>query len=473
MSHLLSTNYLNSYKATFLLAYPVVISQLGHIMVGVVDTAMVGQIGTIEQAAVALSNSLYTLVLVFGLGVSYGVTPLVAAADSSKNHKENASLLKHGIFINTILGVLLFVLLFAISPILNFFNQKQEVVDLAIPFLNVMMLGMIPLCIFSGFKQFTEGLSFTRIAMWITVGSNLLNILLNYLMIFGHWGFPEMGLMGSCWASFISRVAMALAMFAYVYYDSHYKIYWEEFNFKIRDFFRIDKLLVKKILAIGVPSGLQWVFEVGAFAFAVIMIGWISPDAQAAHQIALSIAASTYMMASGLSAAASVRVGNQLGLKSREGVRTAGFSAFAMVLLFMSLMALLFVLFQHFLPTLFSKESNVITIASSLIVIAAFFQLSDGVQVVGLGALRGMKDVKLPTIITLIAYWGVGLPMSYLFGFKMNLGVEGVWYGLSLGLTIAAVFLFWRFNLDNYSKDEIECKNKKQFASRKFNFENK
>ena len=410
-------------------------------MVGVVDTAMVGQIGTIEQAAVALSNSLYTLVLVFGLGVSYGVTPLVAAADSSKNHSESAALLKHGIIINTVLGILLFVLLFAISPVLNLFNQKQEVVDLAIPFLNVMMLGMIPLCIFSGFKQFTEGLSFTQIAMWITVGSNLLNILLNYLMIFGHWGFPEMGLMGSCWASFISRVAMALAMFAYVYYNKHFKIYWKGFTFR-----NVSKELTKKILGIGVPSGLQWVFEVGAFAFAVIMIGWISPDAQAAHQIALSIAASTYMMASGLSAAASVRVGNQLGLKSREGVRTAGFSAFVMVLGFMSLMAILFILFQHFLPTLFSKESNVISIATSLIVIAAFFQLSDGVQVVGLGALRGMKDVKIPTIITLIAYWAVGLPMSYVFGFKMNLGVEGIWYGLSLGLTIAAVFLLWRFN---------------------------
>jgi MATE family multidrug resistance protein len=239
---------------------------------------------------------------------------------------------------------------------------------------------------------------------------------------------------------------MAVAMFAYVYYDKHFKIYWEGFNFKFRDFIRIDKLLVKKILAIGVPSGLQWVFEVGAFAFAVIMIGWISPDAQAAHQIALSIAASTYMMASGLSAAASVRVGNQLGLKSREGVRTAGFSAFTMVLIFMSLMALLFVLFQHYLPTLFSKESNVITIASTLIVIAAFFQLSDGVQVVGLGALRGVKDVKIPTIITLIAYWVIGLPMSYVLGFTMNLGVQGVWYGLSLGLTVAAVFLLWRFN---------------------------
>lgn len=441
MSSLFSTNYINSYKATFLLAYPVVISQLGHIMVGVVDTAMVGQIGTIEQAAVALSNSLYTLVLVFGLGVSYGITPLVAAADSSKNHSENAALLKHSIIINTVLGILLFVLLIAISPVLNLFNQKQEVVDLAIPFLNVMMLGMIPLCIFSGFKQFTEGLSFTRIAMLITIGSNLLNVLLNYLMIFGHWGFPEMGLMGSCWASFISRVIMALAMFYYVYYNKHFKIYWQGFNFR-----NISKELTKKILGIGIPSGLQWVFEVGAFAFAVVMIGWISPDAQAAHQIALSIAASTYMMASGLSAAASVRVGNQLGLKSKEGVRTAGFSAFVMVLVFMSLMAILFILFQHYLPTLFSKESNVISIATSLIVIAAFFQLSDGIQVVGLGALRGVKDVKIPTIITLIAYWAIGLPMSYVFGFQMHLGVEGIWYGLSLGLTIAAVFLLWRFN---------------------------
>ena len=441
MLPLFSKNYLHHYKATFLLAYPVVISQLGHIMVGVVDTAMVGQIGTVEQASVALSNSLYTLVLVFGLGVSYGITPLVAAADSSKNHTENAALLKHSIVINTILGILLFILLFALSPVLNLFNQQQAVVDQAIPFLNVMMLGMIPLCIFSGFKQFTEGLSFTRVAMLITVASNLLNILLNYLMIFGHWGFPEMGLMGSCWASFISRVAMALAMFAYVYYNKHFKIYWKNFTFK-----DLSKSLTKKILGIGVPSGLQWVFEVGAFAFAVIMIGWIGPDEQAAHQIALSIAASTYMMASGISAAASVRVGNQLGLKSREGVRTAGFSAFAMVLIFMGLMAFLFIVFQHFLPALFSKESNVISISSSLLIIAAFFQLSDGVQVVGLGALRGVKDVKIPTIITLFAYWVVGLPMSYVFGFKLNLGVEGIWYGLSLGLTIAAVFLLWRFN---------------------------
>lgn len=441
MSSIFSARYLSGYKATFLLAYPVVLSQLGHIMVGVVDTAMVGQIGTMEQAAVALSNSLYTLVLVFGLGVSYGVTPLVAAADSAKNFSENAALLKHGVIINTVLGILLFVLLFCLSPVLNLFNQKQEVVDLAIPFLNVMMLGMIPLCIFSGFKQFTEGLSYTRFAMIITIGANLLNILLNYVMIFGHWGFPAMGLMGSCWASFIARVVMALTMFAYVYYNKTFKPYWVGFSLR-----NISGDLTRRILAIGVPSGLQWVFEVGAFAFAVIMIGWISPKAQAAHQVALSIAATTYMMASGLSAAASVRVGNHAGLKDREGVRVAGFSAFIMVLGFMGICATCFVIFRNWLPVLFNQDPEVVSIASSLLIIAAFFQLSDGTQVVGLGALRGVKDVKIPTLITLLAYWAIGLPMSYVFAFKMNLGAQGIWYGLSLGLTIAAVLLFLRFN---------------------------
>ncbi len=410
-------------------------------MVGVVDTAMVGQIGTVSQAAVALANSLYVLVLVFGLGVSYGITPLVAAADSSKNYTENAALLKHSIVINATMGTLLFLLLLLASPVLRLFDQQQEVVDLAIPFLNVMMLGMIPLSIFAGFKQFAEGLSHTRVAMLITIGANILNVLLNYVMIFGHWGFPEMGLMGSCWASFISRIAMALTMFLYVYYNKHFKVYWQTFNFKNLSF-----KLIKTILGLGIPSGLQWVFEVGAFSFAVIMIGWINPITQAAHQVALSIASVTYMMASGLSAAASVRVGNKLGLKDGRGVRVAGFSAFIMVLILMGFNAICFIVFRNIFPVFFNNDVNVIEIASTLLVIAAFFQLSDGVQVVGLGVLRGMKDVKIPTFITLMAYWGIGLPMSYVFAFKLNLGVQGIWYGLSLGLTLAAIFLFGRFN---------------------------
>ncbi|MGB3946943.1 MAG: MATE family efflux transporter [Bacteroidia bacterium] len=437
----ISKDYKDSYLKTLVLAYPVILSQLGHIMVGVVDTAMVGQIGSVPQAAVALANSLYILVLVFGLGVSYGVTPLVAAADSKNDYTENAALLKHSIIINTLLGVLLFIVLVFISPVLYLFNQPAAVVEQAIPFLNVMILGMIPLCIFSGFKQFAEGLSDTRVAMFITIGSNLLNVLLNYVLIFGHWGFKEMGLMGSCWASFISRVVMALAMFAYVYYNKRFKVYWKGFSLK-----NLSGRLTKEILAIGVPSGLQWLFEVGAFSFAVIMIGWIGAVEQAAHQVALSLAAVTYMMASGLSAAASVRVGNHFGLKDKEGIRVSGFSAFQMVLVFMSISAFCFIIFRNALPLLFSKDMAVVELSSALLIVAAFFQLSDGTQVVGLGALRGMKDVKIPTIITLIAYWVVGLPMSYVFAFIWGYGVLGVWYGLSIGLTITAVFLFWRFN---------------------------
>ncbi len=438
---MLSKQYIKHYKSTFWLAYPIVMSQFGHILVGVVDTAMVGQIGSVEQAAVALSNSLYTLLLVFGLGVSYGVTPLVASADSSGNKLENAQLLNQSIIINTVLGIILFLVLFFLSPLLNHFNQKQEVVVNAIPFLNVMMLGMIPLCFFSGLKQFLEGLSDTKAAMYISVLSNILNIVLNYVMIFGHWGFPKMGLMGSCWASFIARMLMAVAMFFYVYYNKRYKYYWEHFSIK-----NYSKSLTKKILAIGVPSGFQWMFEVGAFAFAVIMIGWIGHKQQAAHQVALSLAAVTYMMASGLSAAASVKVGNQMGLKSSSGVRMAGFSAFFMVIFFMGLMAILFLLFRNQLPVLFNKDAEVISIASSLLVVAAVFQISDGIQVVALGALRGVKDVKIPTAITIIAYWIIGLPMSYIFAFNLNLGVKGIWYGLLLGLTTAAILLFLRFN---------------------------
>lgn len=441
MNSFFSSEYSGNYKATLLLAYPVVLSQLGHIMVGVADTAMVGQIGTIEQAAVALSNSLYTILMVFGLGVSYGVTPLVASADSSKNFSENASLLKHGIVINTATGILLFLLLFMLSPILRHMEQDKMVVELAIPFLNVMMLGMIPLCIFSAFKQFAEGLSDTQVAMYISVGGGLLNILLNYLMIFGYGGFPKMGLMGSCWASFITRMLMAFSMFAYIFLHKKFRPYTQQMNFKL-----LSGELIKKILTIGIPSGLQWVFEVGAFAFAVVMIGWISPKAQAAHLVALSLAAITYMMASGLSAAASVRVGNQYGLKSRRGVRIAGFSAFMMVIFFMSFTASCFVIFRNILPTLFNSDPEVILVSSSLLIVAAFFQLSDGIQVVALGALRGIQDVKIPTAITLIAYWIIGLPMSYFFAFKLNLGILGIWYGLFLGLTSAALLLFARFN---------------------------
>lgn len=442
-------NFKDHFIKTALLAWPVCISNLGHIMVGIVDVAMVGGIredqfgysGTTAQAAVALANGIYFLVLVFGMGVSYGVTPLTAAADGSGNAQENGKLLSHCLVVNVVTNTLLFFLLFFISPLLHNMDQSPDVVELAIPFLNCMMLGMVPLAIFQSFKQFAEGLSFTRFAMIITIGSNLLNVLFNWLFIYGHWGFEAMGVMGSCWASFWARLVMAGAMAAYVYYGKAFQKYWEHFSFK-----EIAWSRLKNIFRIGAASGLQWVFEVSAFAFAMVMIGWIGKKEQAAHQIALQIAAMTYLMASGISSAASVRVGNQLGMNDRAGLRDAANSAFVMVVLSQILFAFLFIISRFALPVIFNEEQAVRDIVASLLLIAALFQLSDGVQVVALGVLRGMKDVNMPTWITFGSYWLIGLPVSYALAFDYGFGVEGVWFGLTIALTIAAIFLYLRFN---------------------------
>ena len=446
---MLTKTFKEHFIKTMLLAWPVCISNLGHVMVGIVDTAMVGGIhesqfgysGTAAQAAVSLANGFYFLVLVFGMGVSYGVTPLAAAADASGNVEENSKLLSHCLVVNVITNTFLFLFLFIISPVLGKIHQSEDVVTLAIPYLNVMMLGMIPLAIFSSFKQFAEGLSFTRFAMIITIGSNLLNVLFNYILIYGKCGFTPMGIMGACWATFWSRLIMAFSMFAYVYWGKHFKKYWIGFSFRRLSFERI-----KNIFRIGAGSGLQWMFEVSAFAFAMVMIGWIGKREQAAHQIALQLAAMTYLIASGISAAASVRVGNQLGTKNIASLREAAYSSFLMVLMSQAIFAVLFILLRFEMPKVFNDEQDVRDIVSSLLLITALFQLSDGVQVVALGVLRGIEDVTIPTWITFISYWLIGLPCCYFLAFVFGYGVQGVWFGLTVALTLAAILLFARFN---------------------------
>lgn len=446
---MLTKNFKEHFLKTILLAWPVCISNLGHVLVGVVDIAMVGGInedvfgysGTTAQAAVSLATGFYFLVLVFGVGISYGITPLTAESDSAGNVEESKKLLSHGLIVNVAVNAGLFFVLLLISPAMRHIHQSKDVVELAIPFLNVMMFGMIPFAVFASFKQFAEGLSFTRVAMFITIGTNVLNVLFNYVFIYGKLGFSAMGVMGSCWASFWARLIMALAMFLYIYYGKNFRKYREAFLFKTISFDRM-----KKIFNIGAASGLQWVFEIGAFAFALVMIGWIGKREQAAHQIALQIAAMTYLIASGISAAASVRVGNQLGAKNILSLRQAAFSAFSMVILSQTIFAIAFILLRFAIPVLFNNESEVRNIVSSLLLIAALFQLSDGVQVVALGVLRGIKDVTIPTWITFVVYWMVGLPCSYVLAFVFGFGVQGIWYGLTIALSLAAIFLFIRFN---------------------------
>lgn len=426
-------------RRLFIIAYPVMLSHLGHIAVGVADSMMVGQLGAIPLAAVSLANSIFVLALMFGIGVSYGITPLVAAADGKGHVKRIARLLKHSLLINMIFGVLLFGLLIVVIPFLYQLNQPEEVVEKATPYLWVIGASMIPFMFFQGYKQLIEGLGHTRQAMVITLLANGLNVGLNYLLIFGKLGFPEMGLVGAGWATLFSRVVMAAIMAAYFYKSTRFVHYRQAVE-------GYKKKIFRKLMSLGVPMGFQYVFEVGAFSGAAIMVGWIGANALAAHQIAINLASISYMVASGFAAAATVRVGNQLGRGYLESMRRAGFISFGLVVLMMIGFAATFIAGQHFFPSLYIDNQEVIEMAGTLLVIAAFFQLSDGIQVVGLGTLRALEDVKIPTLITLVAYWVIGIPGGYLLAFHAGLGVQGIWWGLLSGLTVAAVLLLWRFS---------------------------
>jgi MATE family multidrug resistance protein len=434
--------YSRHFNTNFFLAYPVMLSQLGHVMVGVADSVMVGQLGAEPLAAASLANVIFHLLMTFGIGVSYAITPLVAAADGEGNIRKSAEVLKHGTIINFVIGISLVMIVLIGSKGLYFLDQPIAVVNYAIPYLVIITMSVIPLMLFQSARQFAEGLAHTRQAMYITVASNILNVILNYLLIFGKLGFPELGLIGAGIATLISRVVMAISMWVFVLRTSKYTPYIIEARLV-----KWSNAIARKMLKIGLPAGLQFIFEVGAFGVSSIMIGWLGAKSLAAHQIAINMASVSYMMATGLSAAATIRVGNQLGKNDIPTLRKVAFSIFMMVVIFMSTFALIFILGRHYLPSLYINDGEVLSLATSLLVIAAFFQISDGVQVVGLGALRGMSDVKIPAFITFVAYWVIGLPVGYVLGFKFDFGIQGIWYGLLTGLSVAAVLLFLRFHL--------------------------
>ena len=417
------------------------LSMLGQVMTGVADSVMVGWTGATPLAAASFANIFFTIPLFFGVGVSYAITPLVAEAHGAGDKAKISDVLRNGSTINLITGLLLVAIIFAIEPFMHHMNQPVEVVTLALPYLNIVALSIIPTMIFQSYRQFAEGLHSTRMAMVIVVGSNLLNILLNYLLIFGKWGFPELGLNGAGWATLTSKIMMGAGMMAYVYYGEKFRNY--RAGFAIGHY---SKALINKMLHIGLPAGSQFIFEAGAFGFSAIMMGWLGTTALAAHQIAINLATISYMTTSGLGAAATIRIGNYLGQKEIAQLRKAGFTLFAMALIIMFAWGILFIGGKNFLPRLYIDDTNVISVAAPLLIIAGFFQLSDGLQVVCAGALRGIQDVKIPSLLIFIAYWIIALPVGYYLAFPMNLGPNGIWYGLLIGLTVTAAAMVWRFN---------------------------
>ena len=442
--------YTKEFRYNLSLSFPVILGLLGHTIVQLVDNIMVGQLGTTELAAVSLGNSFVFIAMSLGIGFSTALTPLVAKADGEKDRAMAQRVLSHGVVLCTILGVSLFLLVFSARKLMYHMGQPPEVVSLAFPYLKWVAASLIPLIIFQAYKQFTDGLSRTRPAMYATVFSNLVNITLNYLLIFGYGGFPAMGVEGAAIGTMIARSTAVVFILFYIQFHAMFEGYSLKIGWK-----NLRLGLFKKILSLGLPSALQMFFEVAFFTMAIWMSGILGKNAQAANQIALNLSAMTFMFAMGLGVVAMIRVGNQLGMKAYTDLRRIATSLFLLIGLFDVVFCAIYLNFNEYLPWIYleyhgdntpADTLEVVAIAASLLLVSGFFQITDGLQAVILGALRGIQDVNVPTVLTFISYMVVGLPVSYYLGLHTELKAMGIWIGLLTGLSCSALLLFLRFN---------------------------
>ena len=443
------SQYTKEFSYNLRLAYPIILGMLGHTIVGIVDIIMVGKLGPTELAAVSLGNSFIFIAMSLGIGFSTAITPLAAEADGKNDIAEGRSVFHHGLFLCAILGVTLFLIIFFFKPLISFMGQPDIVVEMAKPYLDIVAFSLVPLIIFQGYKQFADGKSETKYSMWATIIANVIHVVINYFLIYGIWFFPKMGIVGAAIGTIVSRVVMVIYMHYIMALKPKFHPYFTNFSIK-----EIKAKMLRKIVDLGFPSAMQMFFEVGLFTGAIWLSGLLGTTSQAANQIALSLASLTFMFAMGLSVAVMIRVGNQKGRMDFIKLQVVARSIFLLAILVEIVFALIFIVFHQYLPYIFvdvqdvnhlAETKEVIYIASQLLFVAAFFQISDGIQVVVLGALRGLQDVKVPMYITFVAYWIIGFPISIYLGLYTELKAIGIWIGLLAGLTAAAIFLYIRF----------------------------
>ncbi len=443
------SQYTKEFSYNFKLAYPVILGMLGHTLIGIVDNLMVGNLGSTELAAVSLGNSFIFIGMSLGIGFSTAITPIIAEADAEQDPSKIRSAFHHGVFLCTIIGLALFVAIVLAKPLMLLMHQPPAVVALAAPYIDWVAFSLIPVIIYQGYKQFADGLSKTKYSMYAIFLTNVVHIFFNYVLIYGVWFFPKLGIIGAALGTVISRIMMVVFMHYLLKYNPDLKTFFTRFSFR-----QIRKSMLKKIINLGLPSAMQMLFEVTLFTAAIWLSGSIGKTSQAANQIALTFATTTFMFAMGMSVTAMIRVSNQKGLNDYKNLITVAHSIFLLTIIFEIIFGIIFLIFHNFLPHLFLNMSDsmqtldnteVIAIASKLLIVAAFFQISDGIQVVVLGALRGLQDVKVPMYITFVAYWIIGFPISLYLGIYTELKATGIWIGLLAGLTSAALFLYIRF----------------------------
>ncbi|HZH72144.1 MAG TPA: MATE family efflux transporter [Mariniphaga sp.] len=433
-------HYIPFYKRLGLLAFPVVLSQIGQVTVSLVDTIMVGHAGTLELAAAAFANNVFVIGMYFGMGITYGLTPLVGKAYGNNESSEVLHWLKNGLFTHLMAGTGLTLIMLAVYFLLPFMGQEPEVMEQAKPYYLLLCASYLPFMLFFSMKQFFEGIGNTKLAMIITLTSNVVNVIANYLLIFGKLGFPEMGLIGAGIGTFVSRLAMPVMFLIFIRKSKKFRSVFTKAHA-----LKLNRKRIFSLLNIGLPVGFQIIVETTTFSVGAVMMGWHGEIPLAAHQVAIGLSGFSYMISLGVSQATTIRVSHQLGQKDLKSLKMAVFASAHLVLLFMLLMGLIFISGRHLLPLIFTSDRAVIDIASKLLIVAAVFQIFDGLQVVMLSALRGLADVKIPMLIAFGAYMLVGVPVSYVSSFILESGPIGIWYGYLAGLGLAGILFSIRF----------------------------
>lgn len=427
---------------TVKLALPISIGQLGHIMMGVADSIMVGKLGSAPLAASSLVNGIFFLIIVLGIGMTMAITPLVAIAAGSGKKNEFGEILNTGLIVNLVFALLLIVITFGVSFMLPMLGQPEDVTLLATSYLRILVISILPFLIFQVARQYLDGLSIVKPAMYVAILANFVNIFFNWVLIYGKLGVPALGLDGAGYATTGSRIFLAGAIFIYLYKINKQKELAPSISIK-----KYSSVLAKKVVRIGLPSGFQYFIEIAAFTFSAIMIGWFGSQSLAAHQIAINVASLTYMVILGISSAGTIRVGYYYGARDQKNLRIAGFSAIGFAGSIMLLSALILIAANRALPLIYISDPEVVSIASKLLIIAAIFQLADGLQATSVGVLRGLTDVRIPLIITFSSYWIVAVPLGYYLGIVFNMGAVGIWTGLCIGLFLVAISCVARFNI--------------------------
>ncbi len=430
----------NEYGATLRLAVPIILSQVGQIITMLADNIMVGRLGALPLAAVSFGGNVSFILFISCMGITLGLTPIVGEAFAQGRHRDASAYLRNAIALYFGIGVAVFGLQYATIPLLDNMGQPAEVVSMAIPYYKYLVWSILPFMLFASFKQFLEGIGNTTIAMFIVVFANALNVLLNYVFIYGNWGAPQMGAVGAGLATFISRLVTPFMI-----------IGWSMAHPRVRRYLRLlsrtrlmwDK--TRELLKVGSPICVQMSLEGWTFSFSGIMMGWLGTVALASNQIAVTLCNIGFLSLIGISSATTIRVSHAYGIGDYEAIDRIGSSSYRIGLVWNIFTAFTFVLLRTILPQAFTSEEEVIALTANLLIVVALFQIFDGMQCVGMGLLRGMQDVKITMWIAFVSYLLLNLPVGYLIGFVWELGAVGVWIGYIVGLSTAAVLLRRRF----------------------------